>query len=112
MPYWPPPTPAEGEDAAFVSRKRYMALIEAAVGPVPGGLTAEVVREMLNLRGPAREETVHEWARRLASGENPECDHEWVSVANKAVVSGEMCRKCRAIRASEPPTPGVPSDAS
>lgn len=27
--------------------------------------TAAVAREMLNLRGPAQERTVHEWARRL-----------------------------------------------
>lgn len=37
------------------------------------------------------------------------CDHEWIDIRNRSVESGEMCRKCNAVRAgnqtSPPPEP-------
>jgi hypothetical protein len=34
------------------------------------------------------------------------CEHEWVDMRNSAIISGEMCSKCRAVRAGNEATGG------
>jgi len=80
-------TPADEERLAFARDARLLAM--RASGLCRGWLAYD-------LRVAADGE---EAAARLEG-----CDHEWVDARNEAVISGEMCSKCRTIRAGNEAT--------
>lgn len=65
----------------------YRKAAEAFIEKMPGSDTLEMLREQLKSLDERGQFTF------------AECEHEWVDARNKYVESGEICRKCRAIRA-------------
>lgn len=57
------------------------------------------IREAVDAQRAGHACDVERWLRVAECFEAMACDHDWVSVRNDAVESGEVCTKCRSIRA-------------
>jgi len=81
-------------------RDRYRAALEKIVAESDGSRLGVIARQAIGEGEPEPTEYPE-----------PEsaCDHEWIDMRNEAIISGEMCSKCRATRAGNAATDPPPA---